>query len=33
MNLDPEGGIGGGKVIALGTPEEVAAVEGSWTGR
>ena len=25
--------LGGGKVLAIGTPEEVAEVEGSWTGR
>lgn len=23
----------GGEVVAMGTPEDVAAVEGSWTGR
>ena len=33
IDLGPEGGNGGGKVVAMGTPEEVAAVEGSWTGR
>jgi len=27
------GGGGGGTVGAAGTPEEVAAVENSWTGR
>ena len=27
-----EGGIGGGKVIAKGTPEEVAQTDGSYTG-
>lgn len=31
--LGPEGGTGGGKVVAMDTPEEVAAVEESWTGR
>ena len=29
----PEGGDGGGRIIAEGTPEQVAAVNGSYTGR
>ena len=33
IDLGPEGGDGGGQVIAQGTPEQVAAVEGSFTGR
>jgi excinuclease ABC subunit A len=33
IDLGPEGGAGGGHVIASGTPEEVAAVEASATGR
>ncbi|MBQ7817847.1 MAG: excinuclease ABC subunit UvrA, partial [Oscillospiraceae bacterium] len=33
IDLGPEGGDGGGYVVASGTPEEVAAVEGSHTGR
>jgi excinuclease ABC subunit A len=33
IDLGPEGGDGGGRVVAVGTPEEVAAVEGSHTGR
>jgi excinuclease ABC subunit A len=33
IDLGPEGGNGGGKVVAMGTPEEVAEVEGSWTGK
>ncbi|HRK22666.1 MAG TPA: excinuclease ABC subunit UvrA, partial [Fimbriimonadaceae bacterium] len=33
VDLGPEGGTGGGRVVAVGTPEEVAKVEGSWTGR
>ena len=33
IDFGPEGGTGGGKVIAKGTPEEVAEVEGSYTGQ
>ena len=33
IDLGPEGGDEGGRVIAVGTPEEVADVEGSWTGQ
>ena len=33
IDLGPEGGEGGGTVIATGTPEEVAEVEASYTGR
>lgn len=32
IDFGPEGGTGGGKIIAKGTPEEVAEVEGSHTG-
>ena len=32
IDLGPEGGDGGGKVIAKGTPEQVAAAKGSYTG-
>jgi excinuclease ABC subunit A len=32
VDLGPEGGDGGGRVIASGTPEEVAATAGSYTG-
>jgi len=32
VDLGPEGGTGGGLVIAEGTPEQVAAAEGSHTG-
>ena len=31
--MGPEGGDGGGQVVAAGTPEEVAATEASYTGR
>ena len=33
IDLGPEGGDGGGTVVAVGTPEEVAKVEGSYTGQ
>src|SRR5439155_12297850 len=33
IDLGPEGGAGGGRIIAEGTPEQVAAVEESYTGR
>jgi excinuclease ABC subunit A len=33
VDLGPEGGSGGGRVIGQGTPEEVAAMEHSHTGR
>ena len=33
IDLGPEGGDMGGYVVAAGTPEEVAKVEGSYTGR
>jgi len=33
IDLGPEAGIGGGRLVAEGRPEEVAEVEASWTGR
>jgi excinuclease ABC subunit A len=33
VDLGPEGGDAGGEIIAVGTPEDVAAVEGSSTGQ
>ncbi|MCA3747746.1 MAG: excinuclease ABC subunit UvrA, partial [Rubrobacter sp.] len=33
IDLGPEGGDDGGEVVAAGTPEEVARVEASHTGR
>lgn len=33
IDLGPEGGAGGGEVVATGTPEKVARVEASYTGR
>jgi len=32
VDLGPEGGDEGGEVIAVGTPEAVAEIEGSYTG-
>ncbi|WP_142525423.1 excinuclease ABC subunit UvrA [Methylacidimicrobium cyclopophantes] len=33
IDLGPEGGEGGGRIVAQGTPEEVAGEPASWTGR
>ena len=33
IDLGPEGGDGGGTIVAEGTPEQVAKVKGSYTGR
>ncbi len=32
IDMGPEGGDGGGKVVAIGTPEEVCKAKGSYTG-
>ena len=32
IDIGPEGGVGGGNVVAKGTPEEVARTKGSFTG-
>ena len=33
IDMGPEGGSGGGEIVACGTPEEIAACEASYTGR
>ena len=33
IDMGPEGGAGGGRLLAVGTPEDVAAVSESHTGR
>ncbi|SEQ22032.1 excinuclease ABC subunit A [Streptococcus equinus] len=33
IDLGPEGGVGGGQIVATGTPEEVAKVKESYTGQ
>ena len=33
IDMGPEGGINGGRIIAEGTPEKVSQVEQSYTGR
>ncbi len=33
LDLGPEGGDGGGELVAAGTPEDIVKVKGSWTGK
>ena len=33
IDLGPDGGVGGGNVVASGTPEQVAKIESSYTGQ
>jgi excinuclease ABC subunit A len=33
IDIGPEGGDGGGRIVATGTPEEIAKVAESHTGR
>ena len=33
IDLGPEGGDGGGNIVAIGTPEEVASIKNSYTGK
>lgn len=33
IDLGPEGGIGGGEIVAVGTPEQIMQIEASYTGK
>ena len=33
IDMEPEGGSGGGQVVATGTPEQIAKVKASYTGK
>ncbi|GGX58261.1 UvrABC system protein A [Litorimonas cladophorae] len=33
IDIGPEGGDGGGQIVGVGTPEDIAKIEESWTGR
>ena len=33
LDFGPEGGDGGGEIVAVGSPEQIAREENSWTGR
>ncbi len=33
IDLGPEGGVGGGRLVAEGTPEDVASITESYTGK
>jgi len=33
IDLGPEGGEGGGEIVAAGTPEDIVGCDSSWTGR
>ncbi len=33
IDLGPEGGEDGGRLVAVGTPEQVAQIDGSYTGQ
>ena len=33
VDFGPEGGDGGGEIVGVGTPEKVAGIKDSWTGR
>ena len=33
IDIGPEGGDGGGTIVGTGTPEDIAEIKDSWTGR
>ena len=33
IDMGPEGGSGGGQIVAVGTPEEIARIPASYTGQ
>jgi len=33
IDIGPEGGDGGGQIVGTGTPEDIAKIKESWTGR
>ena len=33
IDIGPEGGDGGGQIVGVGTPEDIAKIKDSWTGR
>jgi excinuclease ABC subunit A len=33
VDVGPEGGQGGGQIVAEGTPEQIIKVKNSWTGK
>ncbi|MDO8409071.1 MAG: excinuclease ABC subunit UvrA [Phenylobacterium sp.] len=33
IDFGPEGGDGGGEIVGVGSPEKIAGIAGSWTGR
>jgi excinuclease ABC subunit A len=33
LDFGPEGGDGGGQIVATGSPEQIASEPASWTGR
>jgi len=33
IDMGPEGGDGGGEIIAVGTPKDIANCDKSWTGK
>jgi excinuclease ABC subunit A len=33
IDIGPEGGHGGGQIVGTGTPEQIAQIKKSWTGK